>query len=151
MFDDVNDEYSQVGAILDRFARWMLVDRQSYEDAFIALCVPKLIAPLVHTLLIGQCPLWVRVCARALTQTRTHIQADYIPLSSQAWLMRVCAVGVDEQTGRDMLRAHNDDDDNVDEQASISEHMDMVLMAPMIVEKCVVPKLTGEQVNRQCP
>jgi hypothetical protein len=127
----------------------MLVDRQSYEDAFIALCVPKLIAPLVHTLIIGQCPLWVRVCVRtrALTQT-THAQADYTPLLSQTWLMRVCAVGIDEQTGRDMLRTH--DDDNIDDQSSTSEHTDMVLMAPMIVEKCIVPKLTGEQqVNGQ--
>lgn len=64
--------------------------------------------------------------------------------------MRVCAVGIDEQTGRDMLSAH--DDDNIDDQSSTSEHTDMVLMAPMIVEKCIVPKLTGEQqVNRQCP
>lgn len=77
MFDDVNDEYSQVGAILDRFARWMLVDRQSYEDAFIALCVPKLIAPLVHTLIIGQCPLWVRLYAHVHAHTYRLITLRY--------------------------------------------------------------------------
>ncbi|KAH8265209.1 hypothetical protein KR038_001439 [Drosophila bunnanda] len=52
-FEDVTDEFSKVELILMKFYAWRKTDMSSYQDAFVSLCLPKLLAPLVrHELLL---------------------------------------------------------------------------------------------------
>lgn len=43
IFSDVNDEFSQFELILKRFAMWRQTDFDSYKDAYVLLCLPKVI------------------------------------------------------------------------------------------------------------
>ncbi|EDV91346.1 PAX3- and PAX7-binding protein 1 isoform X1 [Drosophila grimshawi] len=52
-FDDVTDDFCKVDLILVKFYAWRKTDMSSYQDAFVSLCLPKLLAPLVrHELLL---------------------------------------------------------------------------------------------------
>ncbi|KAH8346901.1 hypothetical protein KR059_002008 [Drosophila kikkawai] len=52
-FEDVTDEFSKVELILMKFYAWRKTDMSSYQDAFVSLCLPKVLAPLVrHELLL---------------------------------------------------------------------------------------------------
>ncbi|TDG39651.1 hypothetical protein AWZ03_013924 [Drosophila navojoa] len=53
VFEDVNDDFCKVDLILMKFYAWRKTDMSSYQDAFVSLCLPKLLAPLVrHELLL---------------------------------------------------------------------------------------------------
>ncbi|BFF89618.1 PAX3- and PAX7-binding protein 1 [Drosophila madeirensis] len=52
-FEDVTDEFCKIELILMKFYAWRKTDMSSYLDAFVSLCLPKLLAPLVrHELLV---------------------------------------------------------------------------------------------------
>lgn len=52
-FEDVTDDFSKIEMILMKFFAWRKTDMSSYQDAFVSLCLPKLLAPLVrHELLL---------------------------------------------------------------------------------------------------
>ncbi|XP_017141081.1 PAX3- and PAX7-binding protein 1 isoform X2 [Drosophila miranda] len=52
-FEDVTDEFCKIELILMKFYAWRKTDMTSYLDAFVSLCLPKLLAPLVrHELLV---------------------------------------------------------------------------------------------------
>lgn len=53
VFEDVNDDFCKIDLILMKFYAWRKTDMSSYQDAFVSLCLPKLLAPLVrHELLL---------------------------------------------------------------------------------------------------
>ncbi|XP_068151990.1 PAX3- and PAX7-binding protein 1 isoform X1 [Drosophila tropicalis] len=47
-FDDVNDEFYKIELILLKFYAWRKTDMPSYQDAFVSLCLPKILTPLVR-------------------------------------------------------------------------------------------------------
>ncbi|XP_058825218.1 PAX3- and PAX7-binding protein 1 [Topomyia yanbarensis] len=48
VFDDANEEYSEVGTILDKFQSWRENEMGAYKDAYVSLCLPKLVGPLIR-------------------------------------------------------------------------------------------------------
>ena len=48
MFDDVLDDFCVLSNILHRFNEWRRVHSNTYNDAYIALCIPKLIFPFIR-------------------------------------------------------------------------------------------------------
>lgn len=59
IFNDVQDDFSDVKKILSRFNEWRVSFSESYTNAYISLCLPKLLAPLIRHQLIGWNPLKV--------------------------------------------------------------------------------------------
>ncbi|XP_034163987.2 GC-rich sequence DNA-binding factor 2 [Pangasianodon hypophthalmus] len=57
IFTDVQDDFSDVKKILSRFNEWRVSFPESYTNAYISLCLPKLLAPLIRHQLIGWNPL----------------------------------------------------------------------------------------------
>ncbi|XP_062378375.1 GC-rich sequence DNA-binding factor 2 isoform X2 [Sardina pilchardus] len=57
IFSDVHQDFSDVGKILSRFDEWRRSYADSYNSAYIGLCLPKLLGPLVRQQLIGWNPL----------------------------------------------------------------------------------------------
>ena len=60
MFDDVMDDFCEFSHIKLRFESWKSEQRDSYEEAYIGLCLPKLFTPLVRLQLVNWNPLEVR-------------------------------------------------------------------------------------------
>ena len=57
MFDDTLEEYHEFTLIKDRFEAWKWDHSDSYEEAWIGLCLPRLFTPLIRTKLITWNPL----------------------------------------------------------------------------------------------
>ncbi|KAK3537943.1 hypothetical protein QTP70_024539 [Hemibagrus guttatus] len=57
IFTDVQDDFSDVKKILARFNEWRVSFPESYTNAYISLCLPKLLAPLIRHQLMGWNPL----------------------------------------------------------------------------------------------
>ncbi|KAH8369131.1 hypothetical protein KR009_002447 [Drosophila setifemur] len=56
-FEDVTDDFCKIELILMKFFAWRKTDMASYQDAFVSLCLPKVLAPLVRHELILWSPL----------------------------------------------------------------------------------------------
>lgn len=48
IFSDTADEFCNIGIILHRFMDWILADAKSYKEAYVELCIPKLMAPFIR-------------------------------------------------------------------------------------------------------
>ncbi|CAJ0571757.1 unnamed protein product, partial [Mesorhabditis spiculigera] len=48
VFVDALDEYSNISKVLDRIIDWLVVDGKSFQDAYVHLCIPKLLSPYVR-------------------------------------------------------------------------------------------------------
>lgn len=59
MFTDVQDEFCDVKKILSRFEEWRGSYADSYHSAYISLCLPKLLNPIIRHQLLGWNPLKV--------------------------------------------------------------------------------------------
>ncbi|CAL8084945.1 unnamed protein product [Calicophoron daubneyi] len=57
LFDDVVEEFCHLPLILQRFADWHADFPESYAQAYVSLCLPKLLSPIVRVQLIGWNPL----------------------------------------------------------------------------------------------
>ncbi|KAI6242430.1 T-SNARE coiled-coil-like proteiny domain-containing protein [Aphelenchoides fujianensis] len=57
IFEDTANEYCDVGLIVRRFVDWQQTDPQSFADAFIAECLPKILGPFVRIDLLDWNPL----------------------------------------------------------------------------------------------
>uniref|UniRef100_A0A8C2DZV6 GC-rich sequence DNA-binding factor 2 n=1 Tax=Cyprinus carpio TaxID=7962 RepID=A0A8C2DZV6_CYPCA len=57
VFADVQTDFWDVKKILSRFDEWRVSFQDSYSNAYIGLCLPKLLAPLIRHQLIGWNPL----------------------------------------------------------------------------------------------
>jgi len=55
--EDVTDDFSKIELILMKFFAWRKTDMSSYQDAFVSLCLPKVLAPLVRHELVLWSPL----------------------------------------------------------------------------------------------
>ncbi|XP_070826254.1 intron Large complex component GCFC2 [Chaetodon trifascialis] len=57
VFSDVQDEFSEVKKILSRFEEWRRSYSDSYHNAYISLCLPKLLNPIIRHQLLAWNPL----------------------------------------------------------------------------------------------
>ncbi|KAL9897051.1 PAX3- and PAX7-binding protein 1 isoform X1 [Glossina fuscipes] len=57
LLEDVNDEFCKVEIILKKFYAWRKTDYDSYKDAFVSLCLPKVLGPLVRLEILSWSPL----------------------------------------------------------------------------------------------
>uniref|UniRef100_A0A182Q932 GCF C-terminal domain-containing protein n=1 Tax=Anopheles farauti TaxID=69004 RepID=A0A182Q932_9DIPT len=48
VFADAAEEYGEVAGILGRFEQWRQRDMPAYSDAYVSLCLPKILAPLIR-------------------------------------------------------------------------------------------------------
>lgn len=61
MFLDVEDEFCTLRGILAKFEDWKRTDVESYTDAYVSLCIPKIISPIVRLQLVMWNPAMVIV------------------------------------------------------------------------------------------
>ncbi|XP_032235369.2 PAX3- and PAX7-binding protein 1 isoform X2 [Nematostella vectensis] len=108
IFEDVVDEFSCISAIRARFEEWKQLRGDSYRNAYIGLCLPKLFKPFVRLELLPWNPL----------ETRAK------DLESMQWYTDLLGLGLTSQMDLDP----SDDD---------------VKVIPGIVDKTVIPKVTG--------
>lgn len=59
IFEDVHSDFSNIQNILLKFQQWREKFPDSYYEAFISLCIPKLLNPLIRFQLIDWNPLKV--------------------------------------------------------------------------------------------
>lgn len=59
LFSDVQDEFCDVKKILSRFEEWRGSYSDSYHSAYISLCLPKLLNPIIRHQLLAWNPLKV--------------------------------------------------------------------------------------------
>lgn len=59
IFEDVQDDFCKIQNILLKFQQWREKFPDSYYEAFISLCIPKLLNPLIRVQLIDWNPLKV--------------------------------------------------------------------------------------------
>ncbi|KAJ8269833.1 hypothetical protein COCON_G00124400 [Conger conger] len=57
IFVDVHEDFSDVRNILSKFEEWRVLFPESYDNAYISLCLPKLLTPVIRHQLIGWNPL----------------------------------------------------------------------------------------------
>ncbi|XP_042555670.1 intron Large complex component GCFC2 isoform X3 [Dipodomys spectabilis] len=57
VFEDVHDDFCNIQNILLKFQQWREKFPDSYSDAFIGLCIPKLLNPLIRVQLLDWNPL----------------------------------------------------------------------------------------------
>ncbi|XP_013872645.1 intron Large complex component GCFC2 [Austrofundulus limnaeus] len=57
VFSDVQDDFCDVKKILSRFEEWRRSYSESYHNAYISLCLPKLLNPIIRHQLLGWNPL----------------------------------------------------------------------------------------------
>uniref|UniRef100_A0A1Q3G350 Putative transcriptional regulator binding to the gc-rich sequence n=1 Tax=Culex tarsalis TaxID=7177 RepID=A0A1Q3G350_CULTA len=48
VFDDAGGEFCDVQEILDKFQNWRATEMDAYKDAYVSLCLPKVLGPLIR-------------------------------------------------------------------------------------------------------
>ena len=71
LFEDVEEDFSQISGVKSRFERWRNEQGESYHEAYIGLCLPKLFTPFVKLKLIQWNPLEVRMNVSVQTGHKT--------------------------------------------------------------------------------
>ncbi len=56
LLDDVSDEFSQYRNVKTIFEQWKFQQNESYTDAFIEICLPKVFSPLIRREMIDWKP-----------------------------------------------------------------------------------------------
>ncbi|XP_038657586.1 PAX3- and PAX7-binding protein 1 [Scyliorhinus canicula] len=108
VFEDVLDDFCTLDCIKTRFEVWRKMYYAHYKDAYIGLCLPKLLNPLVRLQLIKWNP----------------FEPNCRDFESMLWFESLLFYGCEEGQDPQM--------DDVD-----------TYLLPAIVEKVVLPKLTG--------
>ena len=68
ILSDVVEDFSSIAEVKERFEDWKLEDYESYNDAYVSLCLPKIFSPLVRLQLLFWNPFAVRY---------SHFRPDY--------------------------------------------------------------------------
>ncbi|XP_078416306.1 PAX3- and PAX7-binding protein 1 isoform X1 [Cetorhinus maximus] len=108
VFEDVLDDFCTLDCIKTRFEVWRKMYYTHYKDAYIGLCLPKLLNPLIRLQLIKWNP----------------FEPNCRDFESMLWFESLLFYGCEEGQDPQM--------DDVD-----------TYLLPAIVEKVVLPKLTG--------
>lgn len=112
-FEDVTDDFCKVELILMKFYAWRKTDMTSYQDAFVSLCLPKVLAPLVrHEML-----LW------------SPMLDEYADIENMRWYQACMLYACQPEETMEQLKSDPD-----------------VNLVPALIEKIVLPKLSGEHI-----
>ncbi|KAK3577424.1 hypothetical protein CHS0354_032273 [Potamilus streckersoni] len=57
LFEDVMEDFKELDAVRERFSQWKLEYGETYKEAYIGLCLPKLVNPFVRLQLLDWNPL----------------------------------------------------------------------------------------------
>ncbi|XP_011870465.1 PREDICTED: PAX3- and PAX7-binding protein 1 [Vollenhovia emeryi] len=57
IFSDVMEEYCTVRGILSKFESWRETDMDAYTEAYVSLCLPKIISPIIRSQLVTWNPI----------------------------------------------------------------------------------------------
>jgi GC-rich sequence DNA-binding factor len=57
LFEDVVDDFHELTYIKQQFQKWKVLQNESYTEAYIALCLPKLFTPFIKLKLVDWNPL----------------------------------------------------------------------------------------------
>lgn len=66
------DEYCTIRGILSKLESWRETDRDAYMEAYVSLCIPKIISPIIRLLLLT----WNPIMVRALYQTFIYFRYE---------------------------------------------------------------------------
>lgn len=61
VFSDVVDDFCTVRGILAKLESWKEMDIEAYTEAYVSLCIPKIIAPIIRLQLLTWNPIMVRL------------------------------------------------------------------------------------------
>jgi GC-rich sequence DNA-binding factor len=59
VFSDVVDEFCSIRGVASRFESWRNTDADAYREAYVSLCLPKVLGPLVRLKMLMWNPLQV--------------------------------------------------------------------------------------------
>lgn len=137
IFDDTVADFHSLPALFSRFQDWRTSCPHSYNDAYIAHCFPKLVAPFVRFQILGWNPIKVRrsphcqwrkwsVTHVAITDSLTLQRPA--PLTEMSWLEEILANAFVSPGDE---RVSSDDPD--------------LRIIPMLIEDVVFSRLTGKR------
>ncbi|XP_053561943.1 PAX3- and PAX7-binding protein 1 [Bombina bombina] len=115
IFDDTLESFHSIDCIKDQFETWRSTYYSTYKDAYIGLCLPKLLNPLIRLQLIAWNPLEPK-------------SSDF---ESMMWFESLLFYGCEE-------KEYDQEDTDI-------------ALLPSIVEKMILPKLTGIAENMWDP
>ena len=141
VFSDVQDDFCDVKKILSRFEEWRGSYSESYHSAYISLCLPKLLNPIIRHQLLSWNPL--KVLEHVNTQKNRCLLQYTQPSLRTVWSM-LCLF-VSQDVGEDF--------ENVPWFTAVEtfchghghvelEHTDRQTLSN-IIEKTVLSKITG--------
>ncbi|VDL91180.1 unnamed protein product [Schistocephalus solidus] len=131
LFDDTVEEYCTLSSILGHFEEWRRRSPSTYAKAYIALCLPQLLSPLIRLQLLGWNPIKPN-CACYDEQSWFSDLVDY-----SAGLSKCHKNGPSFKVGD----CSEDDEEEVSRTLSTSPDQDLSII-PSTVEKILVPRLT---------
>ena len=59
LFFDTEEDFCQVQNIISRILKWLAIDEDSFEKAYVSLCLPKLLGPFIRLQMLNWRPLKV--------------------------------------------------------------------------------------------
>lgn len=140
MFCDVQDEFCDVKKILSHFEEWRGSYSDSYHNAYISLCLPKLLNPIIRHQLLAWNPLKVHVDTNTDPSSWIHtVVSTHVPLCVQCNLCVFQGAGGDFENFpwfsavETFCHGHGHEE---------LEHTDRQTLSA-IIEKTVLPKMTG--------
>lgn len=168
VFKDVVEEFWKLALIKVRFHEWKFGFPESYKQAYVHLFLPNLLAPFVRVQLLQWNPLQVRsgvvtfgfqkysvhillvTCTHPHTHTFTHphththtrIHLMYAHTYMQFTLMQADCCDFEEMSWFEVLMFYGYREG--EEPDSSDEDLQLI---PQLVDKVLVPRLTGERVT----
>uniref|UniRef100_A0A915MCY9 GCF C-terminal domain-containing protein n=1 Tax=Meloidogyne javanica TaxID=6303 RepID=A0A915MCY9_MELJA len=79
LFFDTEEDFCQVQNIISRILKWLAIDEDSFEKAYVSLCLPKLLGPFIRLQMLNWRPL----------------KNDSLPLHSFPWYKQLLMAGLD--------------------------------------------------------
>ncbi|XP_055909009.1 PAX3- and PAX7-binding protein 1 isoform X2 [Eupeodes corollae] len=87
LFADAGDDFCKPEFVLSKFNVWRKTDMDSYKDAFVSLCLPKVMAPFVRT----ETVIW------------NPLSEDYKDIENMSWYSACMLFGLSEMETEDSL------------------------------------------------
>jgi hypothetical protein len=77
VFSDVVDEFCSIRGVASRFESWRNTDAVAYREAYVSLCLPKVLGPLVRLKMLMWNPLQVNPIEMAVLLTAVvNVQSE---------------------------------------------------------------------------
>lgn len=112
VFDDTTDEFCDIRLVLRRFNEWKRNDLAAYKDAYVSVCLPKVVGPIIRVRML----------------TWNPFDEAAMDFEKADWYRDCMLNGYDPGTETEESLAADPD----------------VRFVPSLVEKIILPKLTGE-------